>query len=204
MLLNCVDPPSDLPAVLPDERRRAAGRRPGPCSTHGVDEAIYVVGEDPTPDAIAGPARLDGVRADPGRRPVRELAGVVACDVGGAGRRTTRCRAAGRGCPPRGLICLNDRVAMGVYQALADYGLGVPHDVAVVSFDGSELATWLRPRLASVALPFAEMGRRAVEILLDAAYDGPRARRVPDAARGRRCRSLPGLVAHVDTRRVLV
>ena len=75
---------------------------------------------------------------------------------------------------PRGLICLNDRVAMGVYQALAEHGLGVPDDVAVVSFDGSELADWLRPRLASVALPFAEMGRRAVEILLDPTYDGPR------------------------------
>ena len=63
---------------------------------------------------------------------------------------------------------------MGVYQALTEHGLGVPHDVAVVSFDGSELASWLRPRLASVALPFAAMGRRAVEILLDPAYDGPR------------------------------
>ena len=51
---------------------------------------------------------------------------------------------------------------MGVYQALAEHGLGVPDDVAVVSFDGSELADWLRPRLASVALPFEAMGRRAV------------------------------------------
>jgi LacI family transcriptional regulator len=67
---------------------------------------------------------------------------------------------------PRGLICLNDRVAMGVYQALGERGLTVPDDVAVVSFDGSELAAWLRPQVTSVALPFERMGELAVRLLL--------------------------------------
>jgi LacI family transcriptional regulator len=80
---------------------------------------------------------------------------------------------------PGGLICLNDRIAMGTYQALAERGLRIPDDVGVVSFDGSELATWLRPQLASVALPFAAMGRAAVEILLTPSYDGPRDVRMP-------------------------
>ena len=35
---------------------------------------------------------------------------------------------------------MNDRLAMGVYQALAEAGLRVPEDVSVVSFDGSALA----------------------------------------------------------------
>ena len=68
---------------------------------------------------------------------------------------------------PSALICLNDRVAMGVYQALAEHGLAVPGDVAVISFDGSELASWLRPRVTSLALPFRAMGTLAVEILMD-------------------------------------
>ena len=42
----------------------------------------------------------------------------------------------------------------------------MPGDVSVVSFDGSELAAWLRPRLTSVALPFQAMGTLAVEHLL--------------------------------------
>ena len=71
---------------------------------------------------------------------------------------------------PSALICLNDRVAMGTYQALAEHGLSVPADVSVISFDGSDLAGWLRPRLATLALPFAEMGARAVEILMDSAW----------------------------------
>ncbi len=71
------------------------------------------------------------------------------------------------GVQPSALVCLNDRVAMGAYQALATNGLDVPRDVSVVSFDGSELATWLRPAVTSVALPFAELGERAVRMLLE-------------------------------------
>ena len=47
---------------------------------------------------------------------------------------------------------------MGTYQALAELSLDVPRDVSVISFDGSDLASWLRPRLTSLALPFQAMG----------------------------------------------
>jgi LacI family transcriptional regulator len=39
--------------------------------------------------------------------------------------------------------------------------------VSVISFDDSDLAAWLRPALSSIALPHLEMGRKAVELLLD-------------------------------------
>lgn len=55
---------------------------------------------------------------------------------------------------------------MGTYQALAARGLRVPDDVSVVSFDGSNLATWLRPSLTSVTIPFAELGATAVRVLM--------------------------------------
>jgi LacI family transcriptional regulator len=71
-----------------------------------------------------------------------------------------------------GLVCMNDRLAMGVYQALAESGLRVPDDVSVVSFDGSALAGWLRPVLTSVELPFTELGALAVRRLLDAGDHG--------------------------------
>jgi len=69
----------------------------------------------------------------------------------------------------RGMIAttrLNDRIAMGVYQAELQLGLSVPQDFSVVSFDDSDLASWLRPQLTSVAIPHFELGRRAVELLL--------------------------------------
>lgn len=67
------------------------------------------------------------------------------------------------------LLCLNDRMAFGAYQAVAEAGLSIPGDVAVVSFDDDELAAYLRPGLTTVALPHEEMGRRAVELLLSGA-----------------------------------
>jgi len=64
------------------------------------------------------------------------------------------------------LVCMNDRLAFGAYQALTDAGLTVPIDVSVVSFDDDELAAYLRPGLTTIALPHEAMGRRAVELLL--------------------------------------
>lgn len=66
----------------------------------------------------------------------------------------------------KALLCMNDRIAFGAYQALAEAGLRVPDDVSVVSFDNDELAAYLRPGLTTVALPHEEMGRRAVQLLL--------------------------------------
>jgi LacI family transcriptional regulator len=50
----------------------------------------------------------------------------------------------------------------------------VPADVSVVAFDASDLSRWLRPRLTSVGLPHFELGRRAVELLLDRVGDDDR------------------------------
>jgi LacI family transcriptional regulator len=72
-----------------------------------------------------------------------------------------------RGLPIRALLCMNDRLAFGAYQALSEHGLSVPKDIAMVSFDNDELAAYLRPGLTTIALPHEAMGRRAVELLLD-------------------------------------
>ena len=42
----------------------------------------------------------------------------------------------------------------------------MPEDISIISFDDSDLARWLKPKLTSVAIPHFEMGRRAVELLL--------------------------------------
>ena len=65
-------------------------------------------------------------------------------------------------------MCLNDRIAFGVYQALAEAGLETPRDVSVVSFDDSELASWLRPSLSTIALPSSRWVGSAAESLLGA------------------------------------
>jgi len=70
--------------------------------------------------------------------------------------------------PPTAIFCGNDPTAMGTYKALKEQGLRILEDVAVVGFDNQELiAAHLRPALSTVALPHHEMGRWAVEYLID-------------------------------------
>lgn len=164
VMLNCVDPSGTVPSVLPDERGggRTAARA---LLDAGIREDVHVVGQDPTPHALAGPLRLAGIEQAFGEAGA-SLGGIVECDWSVQEARAALRAWLAAGHRPRGLICLNDRIAMGAYQALAERRLSVPDDVSIVSFDGSELAAWLHPQLASVELPFAEMGRRAVELLL--------------------------------------
>jgi len=82
-----------------------------------------------------------------------------------------------QGLRPQALLCLNDRLAFGAYQALGEAGLRIPEDVSIVSFDNDELASYLRPGLTTIALPQEEMGRQAVAMLLS--DDAPREILVP-------------------------
>ena len=67
-------------------------------------------------------------------------------------------------------------MAMGAYDAIKERGLTIPRDVAVVGFDDQEvIAGYLRPGLTTVALPFEEMGARAVEMLGGQAAEQPTA-----------------------------
>jgi len=71
------------------------------------------------------------------------------------------------GCNPDAVICANDRVAMGVFQALAEKSLIPGKDLSVLSFDDEIIASYLRPQLSSIRLPYEKMGSLAVELLLD-------------------------------------
>lgn len=85
---------------------------------------------------------------------------------------------------------MNDRAAMGVYQAATAAGLSIPGDLSVVSFDNTDVARWLNPGLSSVDLPYFEMGRRGVELLL--ADDArPRVHKLPMELRSRASVAAP-------------
>lgn len=164
VLLNCEDPDAQLPSVVPDDE--AGGRAAAATLLAAGIEDVWVVGEDPTPGASAGPRRMAGIRAEVRARDL-DIAGVVSCDWSVTEGFAALSRWLAGGGRAGGLICMNDRVAMGAYQALAEAGLRVPEDVSVVSFDGSALASWLRPPLTSVELPFHGLGALAVRRLLD-------------------------------------
>lgn len=59
----------------------------------------------------------------------------------------------------------DDDAAIGVYDALREAGLRIPHDVAVVGFDDSRMAPFLTPPLTTVRAPTEEVGRSAAQHL---------------------------------------
>lgn len=68
---------------------------------------------------------------------------------------------------PTAIFAGNDRTAWGAYRALSAHGLTPGVDCSVVGFDDMEtVAQHLDPGLTTLALPFEEMGRRAVDALL--------------------------------------
>jgi LacI family transcriptional regulator len=63
------------------------------------------------------------------------------------------------------IFAFNDVMAAGVLDALRRAGRRVPGDCAVIGFDGTQLCGLLQPPLSTVAIDFAELGRRATEIV---------------------------------------
>ena len=91
------------------------------------------------------------------------------------------------------IITFNDRLAFGAYQAIHEAGLSIPGDFSIVSFDDHQLASWLRPRLTTFALPHYELGALALQVLLEGdASDAESIRRVPMPLRLRESVAAPG------------
>ena len=67
---------------------------------------------------------------------------------------------------PTAVTCFNDLVALGLIRALTELGLRVPEDVSVVGFDDVPAATQTSHPLTTIRVPKREMGKRAVEVIL--------------------------------------
>jgi len=164
VLVNCTARPTALPVVIPDER--AAGRAAvAALIEHGHRDRTLVVSRAGS-GAAAG-LRLRGINDVLRERGARVGAAVLAVRHPGevAAAVAVALRAA---VPPTALVCLADGTAMGVCQAARECGISVPEDVSVISFGDSHLATWLDPPVTTVVVPYAELARQAVEILLGA------------------------------------
>jgi LacI family transcriptional regulator len=67
---------------------------------------------------------------------------------------------------PDAIMVGNDYFALGVYRALTEAGLRVGEDVLVGGFGDHPFAAYLNPPLTTVALPAADIGTTAVDLLL--------------------------------------
>ena len=69
--------------------------------------------------------------------------------------------------PVTAIVAANDRVAFGVYQAAQERGLRIPEDLSVISFDDEYLASYLRPQLTTIQIPYLTMGRTGMDLVLN-------------------------------------
>lgn len=159
-----------VPAVLPDEVQ--AGRSAARLLVEaGHDRDIHLIGagasrHDSPPQSIAAAERLRGLREVFAEADV-EVAGARWCPKWTPEHGFAATAALLSEHRPKALVCLNDHLAFGAYQALAEAGLSVPEDVSVIGFEDHPVASWMRPRLTTVALPHHELGAWAVRVLVE-------------------------------------
>ncbi|MDQ8179215.1 LacI family DNA-binding transcriptional regulator [Pelagicoccus sp. SDUM812005] len=67
--------------------------------------------------------------------------------------------------PPRAIIALNDRVAIGAMKAIREWGYAIPTDFAVVGFDNLEIGQWCEPTLTTVGQNVAEIIEKSVGLI---------------------------------------
>lgn len=75
-----------------------------------------------------------------------------------------------QGNPPRALFATNEQQALGCLRALAEHGLRVPQDVALVCFNATQESAYNVPSLTAVRQPVDKMARAAVDMLKN--WDG--------------------------------
>lgn len=124
---------------------------------HGYLDGLHRHGMRPIPQMLFRAGRTIGVRAD------EALAQFMSLPH-----------------PPTAIVAVNDLHAFELLTAAAAHGIRVPQDLSVVGFDDVEQYSPGPAVLTTVRQPFAEMGRRAAELLLQriAASVGSRTPRI--------------------------
>ncbi len=68
---------------------------------------------------------------------------------------------------PTAVFAANDLTALGIIWAARNYGLNLPEQLSIIGLDDIELASEVNPTLTTVALPRNEIGKLAMQLLLE-------------------------------------
>lgn len=67
---------------------------------------------------------------------------------------------------PEAIFCMNDDSAIGVIEAIEDFGLRVPEDISVIGCDDINRSKFHSPAVSTVSTPKMEVGMLAVNMLM--------------------------------------
>jgi DNA-binding LacI/PurR family transcriptional regulator len=76
--------------------------------------------------------------------------------------------------PPTAIFTGNNLLTLGALSAIHERGLRIPDDIGVAAFDEMDWMPFVRPALTVVAQPTYELGRTAVDLLLQRMEDPDR------------------------------
>ncbi|MCD1259663.1 LacI family DNA-binding transcriptional regulator [Paenibacillus athensensis] len=68
--------------------------------------------------------------------------------------------------PVTAYFCANDMLAIETQSTFADMGVLCPQEVSIVGFDDLSISALTQPKLTTVKVPKSEMGKGAVELIL--------------------------------------
>jgi LacI family transcriptional regulator len=162
VLLDAFDRDQRIPSVVPDEFGIGylATRR---LVDSGHRRIVHLTVDEDVPAVVGRVRGYLAATAEAGLQPlIVRVAGPADARAGSEGvRRAVRIENG-----VTAVFAFNDQMAMGVYQEISlNPMVSIPHEVSVIGVDDLRLiAEALRPGLTTVALPHAEMGRRAVQI----------------------------------------
>ena len=100
--------------------------------------------------------------------------GTFSAETGRAGvERMLRCSER-----PTAICCANDEIAFGAMHAAHGAGMRCPDNISIVGFDDGLWATACQPALTTIRQPLADMAERAVGLIVEAANNPKRPRRL--------------------------
>lgn len=171
VLLNCFDPDQPhLPTVLPDDKHGEATAT-DLAARHGHRRIALLGGVRGTWPATQ---RLAGYRQALAAHDIPFDATLVRSGNWNADSGYDQARhVLALPDPPTALLCGNDRIALGVYDAVKELGRHIPADISIIGYDDQrEIVQYMRPPLTTMRLPYYEMGAHAVATILDGRRDG--------------------------------
>lgn len=162
VLFNRGSPSGRLSSVLPDDRA-GIGQAVEHLLGLGHRHIVYVGGPEDVASSINRMAGFDSALADAGlsgdhllaRRYTEEEGFSVMSDLLTRPSETTA------------VVAGNDRLALGVIDAIRHHGRSCPEDVSVVGFNDMPYADRVSPALTTVRVPTYDVGHLAASLLLE-------------------------------------
>ncbi len=171
VLVNRADEAGRLSAVVGDDRLAMKLAVDHLLQT-GHRRIAHLAGPQNVPTGVARRQGFEQALKDAKRKP----AGIAECAAysreAGAEAMRVLLQQQQRGARPDAVVCSNDLVALGAYDALRAAGLRIPDDVSVTGHNDMPLVDMVDPPLTTIRLPHREFGWRAAEFLFEALGGG--------------------------------